>query len=122
MFGELFRLRETKSLLAQLDDYEGCGPSAPQPTLYIRTIRPISRAGQADVDSWVYLYNRPVTGRERILSGPVPCAVVFRGLPYWHPANQLVNLLREWPDGPSALWTAVDNGRFARLGGSRLYP
>lgn len=69
VFGELFRLRETTSLLAQLDDYEGCGPSAPQPTLYIRTIRPISRAGQSDVDSWVYLYNRPVTGRERIMSG-----------------------------------------------------
>src|SRR5579871_1224698 len=34
VFGELFRLRDTKSLLAQLDDYEGCGASAPQPTLY----------------------------------------------------------------------------------------
>jgi gamma-glutamylcyclotransferase (GGCT)/AIG2-like uncharacterized protein YtfP len=69
VFGELFRLRETRTLLAQLDEYEGCGPSARQPTLYIRAVRPITRAGQADVDSWVYLYNRPITDRERIMSG-----------------------------------------------------
>ena len=69
VFGELFRLRETGSLIAKLDEYEGCGPDAPQPTLYIRAVRPIAQAGQADVDSWVYLYNRPVTGRERIVSG-----------------------------------------------------
>jgi len=69
VFGELFRLRETRSLLAKLDDYEGCGPSATQPTLYVRAIRPIARAGQPDVDAWVYLYNRPVTGLKRIASG-----------------------------------------------------
>ena len=69
VFGELFRLRETKALLAQLDEYEGCGPSAPQPTLYIRAMRPIARAGQPDVDAWVYLYNRPVAGLKRIVSG-----------------------------------------------------
>jgi gamma-glutamylcyclotransferase (GGCT)/AIG2-like uncharacterized protein YtfP len=68
VFGELFRLRETKTLLAKLDDYEGCGPSAPQPTLYIRVVRPITLPDRT-VDSWVYLYNRPVTGLERILSG-----------------------------------------------------
>ena len=69
VFGELLRLRETESLLVQLDDYEGCGPLAPQPTLYVRVVRSIARAGQADVDAWVYLYNRPVTGLKRILSG-----------------------------------------------------
>ena len=69
VFGELFHLRETKALLAQLDEYEGCGPSAPQPTLYIRVVRPITRAGQPDVDAWTYLYNRPVSGLKRIMSG-----------------------------------------------------
>ena len=68
VFGELFRLRETRSLLAKLDDYEGCGPSAPQPTLYIRVIRPITRPDRT-VDAWTYLYNRPVTGLKRIVSG-----------------------------------------------------
>src|SRR5690348_4580425 len=41
VFGELFRLRETTALLAKLDEYEGCGPSAPRPTLYIRVVRSI---------------------------------------------------------------------------------
>jgi gamma-glutamylcyclotransferase (GGCT)/AIG2-like uncharacterized protein YtfP len=68
VFGELFRLRETKTLLAKLDDYEGCGPSAPQPTLYIRVVRPITRPDRT-VDAWTYLYNRPVTGLKRIVSG-----------------------------------------------------
>lgn len=68
VFGELFRLHETRNLLAKLDDYEGCGPSAPQPTLYIRVIRPITRPDRT-VDAWTYLYNRPVTGLKRIVSG-----------------------------------------------------
>jgi gamma-glutamylcyclotransferase (GGCT)/AIG2-like uncharacterized protein YtfP len=68
VFGELFRLRDTKTLLAKLDDYEGCGPSAPRPTLYIRVVRPITRPDRT-VDAWTYLYNRPVTGLKRIVSG-----------------------------------------------------
>ena len=69
VFGELFHLHETTALLAKLDDYEGCGPSAPQPTLYIRVVMPITHADRSSVDAWVYLYNRPVTGLKRILSG-----------------------------------------------------
>jgi gamma-glutamylcyclotransferase (GGCT)/AIG2-like uncharacterized protein YtfP len=61
-------LHETRNLLAKLDDYEGCGPSAPQPTLYIRVVRPITRPDRT-VDAWTYLYNRPVTGLKRIVSG-----------------------------------------------------
>jgi gamma-glutamylcyclotransferase (GGCT)/AIG2-like uncharacterized protein YtfP len=68
VFGELFRLRETKTLLAKLDDYEGCGPSTPQPTLYIRVVKPITRPDRT-VEAWTYLYNRPVTGLKRIVSG-----------------------------------------------------
>jgi gamma-glutamylcyclotransferase (GGCT)/AIG2-like uncharacterized protein YtfP len=68
VFGELFRLRESKALLEQLDEYEGCGPSAPQPTLYIRVVRPITLPDRT-VDAWTYLYNRPVIGLKRIMSG-----------------------------------------------------
>jgi gamma-glutamylcyclotransferase (GGCT)/AIG2-like uncharacterized protein YtfP len=68
VFGELFQLHETRNLLAKLDDYEGCGPSAPQPTLYIRVVRPITRPDRT-VDAWTYLYNRPVMGLKRIVSG-----------------------------------------------------
>jgi gamma-glutamylcyclotransferase (GGCT)/AIG2-like uncharacterized protein YtfP len=68
VFGELFRLHETDSLLAQLDEYEGCGPSAPPPTQYIRVVRPITLPDRT-VDAWTYLYNRPVAGLKRIMSG-----------------------------------------------------
>ena len=69
VFGELFRLRETASLLAQLDDYEGCGPSAPQPTPYVRIVTPITRPDRTEIVAWVYLWNRPVDGLRRIVSG-----------------------------------------------------
>ena len=69
VFGELFRLRETEGLLAKLDEYEGCGPDAPQPTLYVRVARPITLPDRTEVAAWVYLYNRPVQGLQRIASG-----------------------------------------------------
>jgi len=71
VFGELFRLRDadTSTVLAKLDDYEGCGPTAPRPTLYVRVVRDIVRADQSNVAAWVYLYNHPVTELRRIVSG-----------------------------------------------------
>ena len=69
-FGELFRLHEPGDrLLAELDLYEGCGPDDPEPTLYVRVMRKVSRPDGTSLDAWVYLYNRPVAGLRRIVSG-----------------------------------------------------
>jgi gamma-glutamylcyclotransferase (GGCT)/AIG2-like uncharacterized protein YtfP len=69
VFGELFRLREKAVQLARLDEHEGCAPGAPEPTLYVRVVRPITLSDRTVIDAWVYLYNRPVDGLRRIMSG-----------------------------------------------------
>jgi len=67
--GELFHLREQDTLLAKLDDYEGCGPNAAKPTLYVRVLGEILRPDRTSVTAWVYHYNRPVSGLQPITSG-----------------------------------------------------
>jgi len=51
-------------LLATLDELEGYDPEATKTSLYLRK-RMQTCHGQA----WVYLYNRPVSNRQRIDSG-----------------------------------------------------
>lgn len=69
IFGELFRLRDVNRVLAELDDYEGCGPNDAKPTLYVRESRPVTLLDGTRLAAWVYRYNRPVTGLRRIVSG-----------------------------------------------------
>ena len=69
VFGELFRLREVESVLAKLDEYEGCGPGAAEPTQYIRTVQAVVLPDQSTVEAWIYLFNHPLAGLSRIVSG-----------------------------------------------------
>lgn len=69
VFGEVYRLRSPADALAALDDYEGCGPGSRPPTEFVRVLLRVARDHGGDLDAWVYLYNRPVNGLERILSG-----------------------------------------------------
>jgi gamma-glutamylcyclotransferase (GGCT)/AIG2-like uncharacterized protein YtfP len=69
VFGEVYRLREAADLLFKLDEYEGCGPAAVAPTEYVRATAPITLANDTTVHAWVYVYNRPIHGLERIRSG-----------------------------------------------------
>ena len=68
VFGDLFDLRDL-DLLTALDRYEGCGPDDPKPTQYLRLLQPVVLADGTTSDAWMYVYNRPVEGRERIKSG-----------------------------------------------------
>lgn len=65
--GEAYRL-QSSDLLARLDRYEGCAPEGPG-AAYIRALRSITLARGGRVTAWVYLYNRPTHGLERIASG-----------------------------------------------------
>jgi len=56
------------ALIAELDDYEGCGPDDAQPHQYRRTIQQVMLGGQT-IDAWVYLYNWPTEKLTRIPSG-----------------------------------------------------
>ncbi|MFZ0458939.1 MAG: gamma-glutamylcyclotransferase family protein [Rhodoplanes sp.] len=69
VFGEVYRLREAADLLFKLDDYEGCGPAAAAPTQYVRTTARITLTNETIVHAWIYVYNKPVHGLERIRSG-----------------------------------------------------
>jgi gamma-glutamylcyclotransferase (GGCT)/AIG2-like uncharacterized protein YtfP len=66
--GELFRLRDVDGLMAALDDYESIGPEYETPTLYLREVVPVT-LGDAVVEAWTYIYNRPVDEAKRISSG-----------------------------------------------------
>lgn len=68
VFGDLFELTDL-DLLAALDRYEGCGPTDPQPTQYLRLLQNVVLANGSALDAWMYVYNRPVEGREWIKSG-----------------------------------------------------
>ncbi len=67
--GDLYALRDDGRLLAALDAYEGCGPDDPQPHPYVRAQIDVTTAKGASMKAWTYVYQAPVTGLPRIVSG-----------------------------------------------------
>lgn len=76
VFGEVYRLRNVAEVLSRLDEYEGCDPAAVAPTQYVRKTEAITLANATVIQAWIYIYNRPIHGLERIHSGLFlrPCA------------------------------------------------
>jgi gamma-glutamylcyclotransferase (GGCT)/AIG2-like uncharacterized protein YtfP len=69
VFGELYRLRERDALLGEFDMYEACGEGFAQPTEYLRQMLRVTLDDGAASAAWTYVYNWPVTGLPRIVSG-----------------------------------------------------
>jgi gamma-glutamylcyclotransferase (GGCT)/AIG2-like uncharacterized protein YtfP len=69
VFGELYRMHDSAALLAELDEYESCGPNFDPPTLYLRETLPVTLADGSVMEAWTYIYNRAVDGKKRIASG-----------------------------------------------------
>ena len=69
VFGELYRLRAPEILLREFDMYEACGEGFAEPTEYIRRMLPVMSGEGALVEAWTYIYNWPVAGLPRIVSG-----------------------------------------------------
>jgi gamma-glutamylcyclotransferase (GGCT)/AIG2-like uncharacterized protein YtfP len=69
VFGELYRLRQPRELLRELDMYEACGEGFEEPTEYVRRMLPVISADGETVEVWTYVYNWPVDGLPRIASG-----------------------------------------------------
>lgn len=67
--GELYLLRAPEHTLSVLDIYEECATHFPQPHEYIRRQVLVDLPDGQSVSAWTYLYNRPTTGLQRILSG-----------------------------------------------------
>ena len=67
--GELYWLPDPGAVLPLLDRYEGCTDRHDPTAEYRRARGTVVRAAGAAVSAWIYLYNRPVGARRRIISG-----------------------------------------------------
>jgi gamma-glutamylcyclotransferase (GGCT)/AIG2-like uncharacterized protein YtfP len=67
--GEVFEVTDAGPVLAALDEIEGYQPSAPDVSLYVRRVVPVTLDDGDGVDAWVYFYNAPLGQAPRISSG-----------------------------------------------------
>lgn len=69
VYDELYELIDSNQILTQMDNYEECASSFPEPHEYIRTQLPISLADSRLMMAWVYLYNRDISTLREIKTG-----------------------------------------------------
>jgi gamma-glutamylcyclotransferase (GGCT)/AIG2-like uncharacterized protein YtfP len=67
--GEVYRMRDSESVLLMLDEIEGYRPSQPDASLYVRQETPVAFDDGRRADAWVYFYNAPLGRAQRIESG-----------------------------------------------------
>lgn len=69
VWGEVYRMRDTQAVLSALDDIEGYREGDPDRSLYTRQVVSATLEGGGQVPVWVYFYNAPLGGAQRIESG-----------------------------------------------------
>jgi len=69
VFGELYRMHHPDELLREFDMYEACGEGFAEPTEYLRQMLPVTLEDGTASEAWSYIYNWPVTGLPRMMSG-----------------------------------------------------
>ncbi len=69
VWGELYRLSESSSILPALDEIEGYAPGDPDHSLYIRSQIVVTLPDAQQHTAWVYFYNAPLGQAQRIESG-----------------------------------------------------
>lgn len=69
VWGEVHRMREPAAMLAALDQIEGYRPDDTDHSLYTRAETDITLDDGRVVSGWVYFYNAPLGGGQRIASG-----------------------------------------------------
>lgn len=69
IFGTVYELPDDQTVLARLDDYEGCIPDAPNLSEYLRMRHPVVLASGETLACWVYIYNRDVSTARIVESG-----------------------------------------------------
>jgi gamma-glutamylcyclotransferase (GGCT)/AIG2-like uncharacterized protein YtfP len=67
--GEVHRMLDPDSVLLMLDEIEGYRPTVPDASLYVRQETPVAFDDGRRADAWVYFYNAPLGGAQRIESG-----------------------------------------------------
>ena len=67
--GEVHRLLQPDVVLRALDEIEGYRPEAPDASLYVRREALATLDDGRVAEAWVYFYNAPLGGAQRIESG-----------------------------------------------------
>jgi gamma-glutamylcyclotransferase (GGCT)/AIG2-like uncharacterized protein YtfP len=67
--GEVHRMLDTETVLAQLDEIEGFRPGEPDASLYTRVETPVTFDDGHVAPAWAYFYNAPLGRAQRIESG-----------------------------------------------------
>jgi len=67
--GEIYRMFDSTSVLAALDEIEGFRPGRPDESLYTRVEAPVTFDDGHVANAWVYFYNAPLGRAQRIESG-----------------------------------------------------
>jgi len=68
VYGSIFLMNDPKSVLDELDEYEGFGDDFAQPNEFIRDLVEVETKN-TNLRCWVYLYNLPVHTLPQISSG-----------------------------------------------------
>ena len=69
VWGEVYRALDRDAVLAALDDIEGYRPGRLEASLYARVETPVTFDDGRVAPAWVYFYNAPLGGAQRIESG-----------------------------------------------------
>jgi gamma-glutamylcyclotransferase (GGCT)/AIG2-like uncharacterized protein YtfP len=67
--GEVFEMLNREVVLQALDEIEGYRPAEPEASLYLRKQTPVVLPNGDQAAAWVYFYNAPLGGAQRIASG-----------------------------------------------------
>ena len=60
VWGEVFQVADSATVLAALDGIQGCRPAAPDSGLYTRVQVPVTLQDGRVSSAWVYFYNAPL--------------------------------------------------------------
>jgi len=69
VWGEVYQMVDTESVLSALDELEGYSASEPDTSLYDRVVTPLTFEDGTVAPVWAYFYNAPLGRAERIESG-----------------------------------------------------
>jgi gamma-glutamylcyclotransferase (GGCT)/AIG2-like uncharacterized protein YtfP len=69
VYGEVYNLSCSDTVLSRLDDYEECGPKFSKPTKYVRHKQDVKLKTGEVMSAWVYIFERPTVGLQLIESG-----------------------------------------------------
>jgi gamma-glutamylcyclotransferase (GGCT)/AIG2-like uncharacterized protein YtfP len=67
--GDLFKIENGDFVFQHLDPYEGYSSKHPSKSLFLRKSVSVRLSNKNPVNSWIYLYNRPVVGLTLIPNG-----------------------------------------------------